>query len=118
MSAKDSCKNIFRFWGTATPALSHQMGEGESSSVGQPIQPLWKLQKTGLAVPSPVGRERVRVRVVLFDIRLLFATCFCTNTKPHDVLPSTSRHFAEPLAPGASFLRAARSVALDSQMVQ
>ena len=26
------------------------------------IQPLWKLQTMGLAVPSPVGPERVRVR--------------------------------------------------------
>jgi hypothetical protein len=57
-----------RIWGhTLTPALSHRMGEGESSPAGRHIQPLWKLRKTGLAVPSPVGRERVRVRVVLFE---------------------------------------------------
>jgi hypothetical protein len=31
------------------------MGEGESSSVGRRIQQFWKLQETGLAVPSPVG---------------------------------------------------------------
>ena len=55
------------------------MGEGESSSVGRRIQPLWKLRKTGLAVPSPVGRERVRVRVILFEIRVVSGTCFCTN---------------------------------------
>src|SRR2546427_4120486 len=55
------------------------MGEGESSSVGRRIQPLWNLRVTGLAVPSPVGRERVRVRVVLFELRLLSGTCFCTN---------------------------------------
>jgi len=42
-----------------TPALSHRMGEGESSSVGRRIQPLWKLRETGLAVPSPVGRGMV-----------------------------------------------------------
>ena len=40
---------------------------------------LWKLRATGLAVPSPVGRERVRVRVVLLVLRLLSGTCFCTN---------------------------------------
>ena len=37
-----------------TPALSHRMGEGEWSSAGRRIQPLWKLRQTGLAVPSPV----------------------------------------------------------------
>src|SRR5438094_168374 len=57
------------------------MGEGESSSVGGRFQPLWKMLATGLAVPSPVGRERVSVRVVLFDIRLLSGTCFCTSPK-------------------------------------
>ena len=31
------------------------------------------------AVPSPVGRERVRVRVVSLEIRLLSGTCACTN---------------------------------------
>src|SRR5712675_1001808 len=60
---------------TLTPALSHRMGEGESFSVGRRIQPLWKLRETGLAVPSPVGRERVRVRVVLLEIHLLPGTC-------------------------------------------
>jgi hypothetical protein len=74
------------------PALSHsprrslrrslgRMGEGESSSVGRRIQPLWKLRAAGLAVPSPVGRERVRVRADLFEIRLLFDICLCTNPK-------------------------------------
>jgi len=77
---------------TLTPALSHsprrslrrsrgRMGEGESSSVGRRIQALWKLRETGLAVPSPVGRERVRVRVVFFETRLLSDICFCTNPK-------------------------------------
>src|SRR5206468_12361917 len=32
---------------------------------------------TLMAVPSSVGR--VRARVVLFEIRLLFGTCFCTK---------------------------------------
>src|SRR5258705_12319917 len=57
------------------------MGEGESFSVGWRIQSLWKLREAGLAVPSPVGRERVRVRVVLSEIRLLSDTCFCTNPR-------------------------------------
>ena len=76
---------------TLTPALSHsprrslrrsrgRMGEGESSSVGRRIQALWKLRETGLAVPSPVGRERVRVGV-FFETRLLSDICFCTNPK-------------------------------------
>ena len=79
MSTKNPCKNNFGFGGTLTQALSHRMGKGESSSVGRCIQPLWKLRETGLAVPSPVGRERVRVRVVLFEIHLLSGTCSCTN---------------------------------------
>jgi hypothetical protein len=58
------------------------MEEGESSSVGWRIQALWKLLETGLAVPSPVGQERVRVRVVLLEMSLLSRTCFCTNDKP------------------------------------
>src|SRR2546422_9772862 len=33
------------------------MGEGESSSVSWRIQSLWMLRETGLAFPSPVGRE-------------------------------------------------------------
>jgi hypothetical protein len=45
-----------------TPALSHRMGEGESCPARLRIQPPWILQTMGLAVPSPVGRERVRVR--------------------------------------------------------
>src|SRR5216117_2127712 len=82
-SAKGSCTNKFEFGGTVTltPALSHRMREGESSSVGRRIPPLWKLPETGLAVPSPVGRERLRVRDVWFEIRLLSDTCFCTNPK-------------------------------------
>src|SRR5881396_3458366 len=80
---KGSRQNNFGFWGTLTltPALSHRMGEGESCSVGRRIQPLWKLRETGLAVPSPVGRERVRGRGVLFEMRLFSGTCFCTNAE-------------------------------------
>ena len=59
--------------------LSYRMGEGEWSSVGRRIQPLWKLRATGLAFPSPVGRKRVRVRVVFSEIRLLSGTCFCAS---------------------------------------
>src|SRR6266516_910207 len=56
----------------ALPDAKHiRMGEGESSSAGRPFQTLWELRATGLGVPSPVGRERVRVRVVLFEIRFL-----------------------------------------------
>ena len=57
------------------------MGEGESCPARLRIQPLWKLQTMGLAVPSPVGRERVRVMVNLFELRLLFGTCLCTIPK-------------------------------------
>jgi NAD(P)-dependent dehydrogenase (short-subunit alcohol dehydrogenase family) len=56
-----------------------RMGEGESFSVGRRTQPLRNLQETGLAVPSPFGRERVRVRVVLSEPRLLLGTYFCTG---------------------------------------
>ena len=66
-------KTKLGFWCklTLTPALSHRMGEGESFSVGRRIQPLLKRKETGLAVPSPVGRERVRVRVAW----LIHASC-------------------------------------------
>src|SRR5437773_8765738 len=66
---KCPCKNNLKFWGklSLTPALSHRMGEGESSAVGRRIQPFWELRETALAVPSPVGRERVRVRDFFFE---------------------------------------------------
>src|SRR5580765_1416581 len=57
------------------------MGEGESPPVRVRIQPHWKLQTTDLAVPSPVGRERVRVRVVLFQLGLLSGSYFCASPK-------------------------------------
>ena len=44
------------------------MGEGEPCPARLRIQPLRKLQTMGLAVPSPVERERVRVRVNLLGI--------------------------------------------------
>jgi hypothetical protein len=85
-------------WGVALNR--YRMGEGESPSIGRHIQPLWKLRETGLAVPAPVGRERVTclprrsrrrqgVRVVLFEIRLLSGTCFCTNPKSWCVSPQS-----------------------------
>ena len=55
------------------------MGEGELSAVGVRIQPLSELQTTDQAVPSPVGRERVRVRVGLFQLRLLSVAIFAQN---------------------------------------
>src|SRR5213075_3105641 len=75
------CKSALRARGEQAKHIPHRMGEGESSSVGRRIQPLWKLRAAGLAVSSPVGRERVRVRVILFEIRLLSGACFCTNPK-------------------------------------
>jgi len=52
-----------------TPALSHPMGEGESFAVACKVES-WSLHhalvnhlRLPIAVPSPVGRERVRVRV-------------------------------------------------------
>jgi hypothetical protein len=64
------------------------MGEGESSAVGVRIQSLWELQTTDQAVPSPVGRETVRVRVVLFQLRLLSGTYFCTKPNAPQVEPA------------------------------
>src|SRR5438552_8720114 len=72
------------------------MGEGESCPARLRIQPPWILRTTGLAVPSPVGRERVRVRVFLFELRLPLGTYFCTNPK-HDTVPLQRRPLdAEP----------------------
>jgi hypothetical protein len=74
---------------SSTTLNRYPMGEGESSSVGRPIQPFWKLRGTGLAVPSPVGRVRVRasalssaerVRVVLLEAHLL--SCSCCHANP------------------------------------
>ena len=72
------------------PFRRHRMGEREWSSVGEGIQPLLMLREPGLAVPSPVGRERVTclprrlrrrqgVRVGLFEMRLLSVAYHCTN---------------------------------------
>ena len=57
-----------------------RMGEGESSPAGRLTQPLWRWPEMSQAVPSPVGR--VRVRVVLLEIRRLSPTCFPTSTSP------------------------------------
>src|ERR1043165_7196440 len=80
---RGSCRNNSRFCRnfTLTPALSHLMGEGESSAVGVRIQPIWELQTTDQAVPSPVGRERGRVRVNLLELRLLLVSYFSTSPK-------------------------------------
>src|SRR5213075_763048 len=59
----------------------HRIGEGESCPARLRIQPPWILQTTGRAVPSPVGRERVRVRVFLLELRLLLGTYSCANPK-------------------------------------
>src|SRR2546427_10768827 len=91
------------------------MGEGESSSVGRGIQPIWKLRETGLAVPSPVGRERVRVRVVLLKIRLLSGNCFCTNPK-HNGLHLLHFRLLLPDARAGGLLRAARALDLAQRL--
>ena len=62
--------------------IAYRMGEGESFSVGRRIRTLWELPETGLAVPSPVGREKVRVRMVLSEVRLRSGTCCWTNPMP------------------------------------
>jgi hypothetical protein len=38
-----------------------------------------KVQETDHAVPSPVGRERGRVRGILFELHFLSDTCSCTD---------------------------------------
>jgi hypothetical protein len=51
-----------------TPALSHPMGEGESLAdfldyrASEFAGRLFAKKKTAIAVPSPIGWERVRVR--------------------------------------------------------
>src|SRR5438876_7608112 len=72
------------------------MGEGESCPVRLRIQPLWELQTISLAVPSPVGRERVRVRVNLFELRLLLRTYFCTNPEFHTMADDASHPDSNP----------------------
>src|ERR1051326_6070671 len=72
------------------------MGEGEWSAVGVQIQPLWELQRTDQAVPSPVGRERVRVRVNLLELRLLLGIYFCTSPKRTTrVIPTMTCRFRD-----------------------
>src|ERR1043166_8005109 len=54
---------------TLAPALSHPMGEGESFDISLKnetvsfSEPLSKIKERSIAVPSPIGWERVRVRV-------------------------------------------------------
>src|SRR5438093_4808825 len=72
------------------------MGEGESCPVRLRIQPLWELQTISLAVPSPVGRERGRVRVNLFELRLLPRTYFCTNPEFHTMANDPSHPDSNP----------------------
>jgi hypothetical protein len=61
-----------------TPALSHSMGEGESSSVAVENLRLTllcgggRIQNTPPAIPSSIGWERVRVRAIWIIIALSF----------------------------------------------
>src|SRR5262245_13725775 len=66
---------------TLTPALSHRMGEGEWSTAGVRIQPLWELQTTDQAVPSPVGREREQDEGRFVSTAPLSGSYFSTNPK-------------------------------------
>src|SRR5438093_3631723 len=58
------------------------MGEGESSSVGGRFQPLWKMPATGLAVPSPVGRERGHLPAATAAAQAGGEGCFDRYTPP------------------------------------
>src|SRR5439155_21900281 len=78
------------------------MGEGESCPVRLRIQPLWELQTISLAVPSRVGRERGRVRVNLFELRLLLRTYFCTNPEFHTMADDASHPESNPDPAGAA----------------
>src|SRR5205814_4758750 len=62
-------------------------------------------------VPSPVGRERVRVTVVLLEIRLLSGTCFCTNPWSkvrRERAPIAELESSANPQPGKAALRSAR----------
>src|SRR5664279_4535509 len=76
---------------TLTPSLSHPMGEGET--VDALVENDRKVQSKALApVPSPVGRERVRVRVFWAHFPARTAIIFFRNspfTASTDRLPST-----------------------------
>jgi len=74
-TAKDRCKKS-RISGHPHPGPLPSDGRGRIELSGRRIQPLEKVPETDLAVPSPVGRERVRVRGILFESRLLSGTCF------------------------------------------
>src|SRR6266496_2962459 len=85
------------------------MGEGEWFSLGWRIQPPRNLQKTALAFPSPVGRERVRVTEVFFALRLPSVTCFCTNVSHAEARQSLqsllSRHAKRGARPARCLAR-------------
>jgi len=49
---------------TLTPALSHPMGEGELKDAAEYAGDLRFVEADSLAVPSPIGWERVRVRAL------------------------------------------------------
>src|SRR5213595_384670 len=78
------------------------MGEGESCSDGRHIQPLWKLQETAQAVPSPVGRERVRVRVTYSEHAPCPALTLGQTLSSHDRQTSLERRFPDPPVGGKS----------------
>src|ERR1039457_1772478 len=75
-------KNKMDFEITLTPALSHPMGEGESFAVSNEILRLdlpdgrSQNRKQSLAIPSPVGGERGRVRVGLPHFKFSLAIIF------------------------------------------
>src|SRR5205809_6072083 len=75
-------------------SLSHRMGEGESSSVGRRIQPLWKLRATGLAIPSPVGRQRVDRKSTRLNSShgYISYAVFCLKKKKHQHKQRNDRH--------------------------
>src|SRR5207249_8913343 len=95
------------------------MREGESSSVRRRIQPFWKLPVTVLAVPWAVGQERVRVRVVLLEIRFLSGACLRTTPEWHTPCPNLTmalvelRNVSKIYHLGGEEIRALDDVSLD-----
>ncbi len=75
-----------------TPALSHPMGEGESFSVGWNVEhqysPDAPPQKKNVspAVPSPIGWERVRVRVCFTFLCIAFLLSLTALAAPKNIL--------------------------------
>src|SRR5213078_1928872 len=97
------------------------MREGESSSVRRRIQPFWKLPVTVLAVPWAVGQERVRVRVVLLEIRFLSGACLRTTPEWHTPCPNLTmalvelRNVSKIYHLGGEEIRALDDLSLDIQ---